>query len=655
MKEKLKNVVQELNEQQQKALLKTINGGHVVVMAVPGSGKTKTIASTVATMVATGKRSEKILVLTFTKKAADELRDRIEVMLDKFNIISRINVYTFHSIALRMLKKYGPIYIPILKDVKILDENRQKRMFDLVYDKMVQELDENNYFTNSLGERDILLKGEINEKKKEAFDTIKRNKTFDINLLNYKQEKNIEYVDLMNFNSVIATAWEKYETTKSEYNSIDFDDILIIFKEMLKSIPEFRDIIKDSFTNIIVDEFQDSSSQQIEIINLIKKNNLTVVGDDAQTIYSWRNADVNLIKNFKDDYDATLVSMELNYRSNDKINFIANSIIENNKNRVKKEIKSIKTIKETDQVDLKIFNSEKEEALFIAEKIEKEKLGTVAVLYRNHKIAKEVEEIFKEKGILFNKKGTADIFHDWEIRQVIEYLNVYINDTDANILKLMLTRKGVGEKTIDKIKQTAYTEQKKILEVAKEENKTKEFTEKLEEYMELKTLDEMFEFIEKNFIEKKEESSGNLKGFKKIMVEYLDNNVLNIKQDTFERLKNKIVNMMTIHSSKGLEFDTVFIIGLEEGIFPSVASLSQGQIEEERRLFFVAITRARDNLFMSCSRKRNEKKLNLSSFLAEIKGIELGDLNKLEANQSKVQEEMKTYLAELIGEMEIDI
>jgi DNA helicase-2/ATP-dependent DNA helicase PcrA len=103
----------------------------------------------------------------------------------------------------------------------------------------------------------------------------------------------------MNFNSVIATAWEKYEATKSEYNSIDFDDILIIFKEMLKSIPEFRNTIKDSFTNIIVDEFQDSSSQQIEIINLIKKNNLTVVGDDAQTIYSWRNADVNLIKNFK--------------------------------------------------------------------------------------------------------------------------------------------------------------------------------------------------------------------------------------------------------------------------------------------------------------------------------------------------------------------
>lgn len=662
MKKEVEKLINELNTEQRTSLLKTIDGGHTAVLAVPGSGKTKTIVNTASVLVALGNSPQKILLLTFTKKASQELKSRIEKNLDELQIYSAVSVYTFHSLALRMIRRYGEEFVPEIREFKIIDEYQQEKLFNLVYETLIQELDQNNFFFISPEEKNHQVKKDLLSLKKEFFEDIKRMKTFNITMEDFKKSKNIntKKIDVSNNNQILYLAWERYEDTKISNKRIDFDDILTIFHDMLKTYEGFRRTVKAQFDYIIVDEYQDTSSQQMEIINLIKKNNLTVVGDGDQTIYTWRNANVDLINEFEWRYSATLVNMNKNYRSNEKINLMANSIIEKNNNRIKKEIVSTKKVSENDIISLEIFEDDEDEANFIIKTIEEKKnLGTIAVLYRNHKTVHMLEEKFQEKGVLYSKKGSTDIFNDFVIKESMMYLHFYFNDNEANLIKILASQKGVGEGTIKKIKQTAYVNKTSIFEAAKTEKKTKKTIDNIEEFLKLRKIDKMFDFIEDNFLieskneEVEQEKHTKLKSFKKILMDHLENDILNIKENTLEEIRLKTVNMLTIHSAKGLEWDTVFLIGMEENNFPSTASIVSGQAEEERRLCYVAITRAKKNLILSYSKKRNEKMNSLSSFLTEIKGLDLDFLNEFESQNSKARVEVQTMISKLIKDMNL--
>ena len=656
MKNILEETMEELNDEQKKALLNTIKGGHTAVIAVPGSGKTKTIVETAKALILTKVRADKILLLTFTRKAANEIKSRIESSLEKNKIIANINVYTFHSFALRMLKTVGIQFVSELKEFSIIDEGIQKKVYYAVFENMIENLKNTGTFENEDGGDDLEKISFLKERKEDFFKEIKKQKVFSKKISDYVNENNIDIniIDEDDEQNLIYHSWRNYEMLKSKNKKMDFEDILTIFRDMLKSIPIFRAMVKTNFQYIIIDEYQDTSDIQMEIINLIKKENLTIVGDDAQSIYSWRNANIDLITNFEKEYEATLIKMNKNYRSGKKINELANKIIENNKNKIDKIIETVTP--EEGIAELKIFQNEKEEIEYITESF-KGLEGTVAVLFRNNKTILPLEEEMKKQGLLYSKKGISDYFSDGYIKLAISYLNFHLEDSNDNLTKILSFKKGVGEKTIQKIKDFSMVKKTTMLEIMKEEKKTKELAERIEEFLKMKEINKMFDFIKDKFIgEMKgdiEASTERYNNFAKLMSQILKNDIINLKEDIFNKIKEKTINLMTVHSSKGLEFDTVFLLGMEEGNFPSTASIMSGNIEEERRLCLVAITRAKRKLIMTFSRERNQKSYSISSFLGEMQVEGLDILDKTMAENSKALAEANSYLLGLMKELKI--
>ncbi len=657
MKRILEKTLGNLNDEQQKALLSTIKGGHIAVIAVPGSGKTKTIVETAKALIVTKVRAEKILILTFTKKASDEIKERIEKSLEEDGIISSMNVYTFHSFALRMLKVIGINFIKDLREVMIIDETLQKKLYFSIFNKYIERLINLEYFTNDEEEEDTEKIDYLKNKKEEFFSEIKKNKTFSKRLSDYEKENKINtaIVEVDKDESIIYHTWKMYEELKTKNKRIDFDDILITFRDMLLSIPTFRESVKSNFKYIIIDEYQDTSDIQMEIINLIKQENLTIVGDDAQSIYSWRNANVNLITNFEKDYDARLIKMNKNYRSVKEINELANKIIKNNTNQIKKDIVSVR--KEVGDVRLEVFENEDTESKYIMEEIKKfENQGTITILYRNHKIIESLEKKFKESGTLYNKRGISDFFNDWYVKIAISYISFILNDNETNLSRILMFKKGVGEKTVTKLRELAKAKNMDMLEAAKEDKKTKEIAEKIEELSKIRETDEMFRYLEENLLTEIKQGDGEsgqkekLKSFRDLITKISKNDIMSITIKTFETIKEKSVNLMTVHSSKGLEFDTVFLLGMEEGNFPSKASVMTGNIEEERRLCLVALTRAKKNLIMTFCRERSGRKYSASSFLSELERKELGLLDSLGAENAKKIAEANSFLLGMMKE-----
>ena len=680
----LEELRKELNPEQFRAV-STIDGA-LLIIAGAGSGKTRVITFRIAHMLDSGIPQSAILALTFTNKAAKEMEERVKDLTKKK--LQNLTVSTFHAFGVRILRQ----------DIDKLGWRTNFSIYD--------DTDRNQLIKESGRELGYSA---------DNLDVYKIGNLFsNIKIGRWTWEKaNDQYRPL----------YEKYQEGLKLYNAVDFDDLIGLPIRLFKEHPEVLAKYRDRFKYIMVDEFQDTSLQQYEFMHLLADKNVAVVGDDDQSIYSWRGANYENIVMFERDFpDVQEIRLEQNYRSTETILAAANGVISNNTNRKDKSLWSGNGSGRP--IEIYMPDNEAEEADFIAESIqgicmeEKRTYDDFGVLIRANTLSRAIEEAFLEANIPYTMSGGTSFFQRKEIKDVISYLRVCANhDDDINLLRIINTpRRGIGRTTIEHLNTIAaekscslWTAIEKVLKYYKgntseetdspENEETTSQTSTFESAFDQdddevdwfgnevstvelcakkigqKTLSDLDDFRELileqrqsllsggkglskkvrqlvedinyfEFLVAENPKSEKAARFKHMNIESLINNMemwennpdnfdtglyayLNritlLSRDDMEddNLKGK-VNLMTIHASKGLEFPVVFICGCEDGIIPHARSLedSDGGVEEERRLFYVAITRARDKLFLSCCQHRRKMQQTVectpSPFLDEI-------------------------------------
>ena len=612
-----------LNPQQYRAV--TSIEGPILIIAGAGSGKTRVITYRIANMLEKGINQSQILALTFTNKAAKEMEDRIKSLTGKK--LQNLTISTFHAFGVRILRqdidKLG--YRP---NFSIYDETDR-------YSLIKETGRELRFSPDAL---DVYKIGIL-------FSDIKTGrKTFTSEYDQYK------------------ALYEGYQEGLRLYNSVDFDDLITLPIKLFREHPDVLSQYKNRYKYIMVDEFQDTSHQQYELLHLLADKNVAVVGDDDQSIYSWRGADYQNIVNFEKDYpDMQEIRLEQNYRSTGTILAAANGVIRHNTNRKDKELWS----GNGDGKPIEIFMPENEaaEADFIAETIqgicaeEKRKYDDFGVLMRANTQSRPIEEAFLEANIPYTMSGGTSFFERKEIKDIVSYLRVISNhDDDINLLRIINTpRRGIGRVTIEAINTVAENMKTSLWEainaIISAENDDecpvsdkaiedlKDFVSVIEENKSMlggkglgKKVRAMVERIAYfDYLIGENPKSEKAARFKYMNIESLirsmeqwENNPDNTDTSLYAYL-NRItllsrddlddgeadkgkVNLMTVHASKGLEFPVVFIAGAEEGLMPHARAVEDGgdaAVEEERRLFYVAVTRARDRLLISsCLHRR---------------------------------------------------
>ena len=671
MLEDKQSYLDDLNEAQQKAVLKI--DGPSMVIAGAGSGKTRVLTYKIVHLIKKGIDPFEILALTFTNKAAREMKSRISLMIGDGQS-KNIWMGTFHSVFAKILR-FEAHKIGFTSDFTIYDIQDSERLISSIIKEM--NLDKDAYRPKTIRNRISSLKNSfisvnayfLNSDLTESDNLSKRPKTGEI----YK-----EYTDRL---------------IKS--NSMDFDDLLLKTNELLNNFPEVLAKYQEKFKYILVDEYQDTNNSQYLIVKSLadKYQNICVVGDDAQSIYSFRGANINNIINFRNDYDDVEVyRLEQNYRSTKYIVNSANSVIDNNKNKIHKEVWTDNEF--GDKVQITSNPSDIAEARLISQRILKmikseNNYNDFVILYRTNAQSRVIEDSLRNYKIPYKIYGGVSFYNRKEIKDVLAYLRLLVNNNDEESLKRIINYppRGIGQVTINKIILGSKTNELSIYETIKSAKKidlglSASSITKLENFInqievfkiqnkklsafeiaelvikETKIIDELrkdespesivrVENIQellngiRDFIEDQKEiadSKNNLSEFLSTVSLATDFDIdLNLDQD--------FVSLMSLHSSKGLEFKNVFIVGLEEDLFPSALSYnSRDDLEEERRLFYVGITRAKKNLFISYanSRYRWGKLISCeeSRFIEEIDDdfIDFIDNNDFEVlqKQSKV-------------------
>jgi len=630
--ETLKN---ELNPEQFRAVSTT--EGAILIIAGAGSGKTRVITFRIAHMLDKGIPQHQILALTFTNKAAKEMSDRIKDLTQKK--LQNLTVSTFHAFGVRVLRQD-------------IDKLGYRENFS-IYDET---------------DRVALIKECGRELKfaPEAMDIY----TIGNLISNIKTgRKNWE-----TSNDMYRPLYESYQEGLKLYNAVDFDDLIVLTIKLFKEHPEVLAKYRDRYKYIMVDEFQDTSHQQYELMHLLADKNVAVVGDDDQSIYSWRGADYQNIINFEKDFDVQEIRLEQNYRSTETILEAANGVISHNTNRKDKKLWSGNGGGKP--IEIFMPENETDEADFIAESIlgisaeEKRKYDEFGVLMRANTQSRFIEEAFLENNIPYTISGGTSFFERKEIKDVISYLRVIANhDDDINLIRIINTpRRGIGRVTIQMLNDEAQLQgctmwNAMISLIGRQDSPASDTVkEDLQEFINLidghrskllsgrglaNKVRQLIEEIDyKGHLYTEYAKSEKAVSFKLKNIEYLlssmdvwENDPENSNPNLFNYL-NRItllsrdnpddendkgkVNLMTIHASKGLEFPVVFIAGAEEGLIPHARSVEEngGNVEEERRLFYVAITRARNKLLISACRKRRHMQMVTESepsrFLDEI-------------------------------------
>lgn len=629
-----------LNPEQYKAVT-TINGA-ILIIAGAGSGKTRVITYRIANMLEKGIPQSQILALTFTNKAAKEMEERIKELTGKK--LQNLTVSTFHAFGVRILRQeiealgYRPNF-------SIYDETDKKALIKETGRELKMSADAMDLYKISA-----------------LFSDIKTGrKSWGTESDMYRQ------------------LYEEYQSGLKLYNSVDFDDLIVLPIKLFKEHPEILARYRDHYKYIMVDEFQDTSHQQYEMMHLLADRNVAVVGDDDQSIYSWRGADYQNIVNFETDFpDVQEIRLEQNYRSTGTILAAANGVIKNNTNRKDKELWSGNG--NGKPIELFMPENEAAEAEFIAQTIqqiaieEDRKYDDFGVLIRANTQSRAIEEYFLQENIPYVMSGGTSFFERKEIKDIISYLRVIANhDDDINLLRIINTpRRGIGRATIESISKVASTlgvslwDAIQAIYTAPEEecplsdstlDDLKAFTSIIENNKTMlsgkglsKKVRAMIEEI--NYFDyligenpKSEKAARfkymNIESLVKSMEQwennpnyedtslyaYLNRITLLSRDDMDEEADKGKVNLMTVHASKGLEFPVVFIAGAEEGLMPHAHAVEEGgdaAVEEERRLFYVAVTRARERLLISSCRKRRRMtsyvECEPSRFLDEIPG-----------------------------------
>jgi DNA helicase-2/ATP-dependent DNA helicase PcrA len=622
----------ELNDPQREAVLHV--NGPLMIIAGAGSGKTKVLTTRITHLMAEHKiDSFNILALTFTNKAAKEMKERVEKILGN-NEARNLYIGTFHSVFARILRSEAP-RIGYPNNFTIYDTDDAKAVIKTVVNEL--NLDDKHYKPNIVYNRISSAKNAL------------------VTAAEYANDYYIQQEDMRANRPAIAQIYDAYVKRCFKNGAMDFDDLLLKFYELLKNVPEALSKYQHKFRYILIDEYQDTNPAQYEIIKLLgaMHENVCVVGDDAQSIYSFRGATIQNILQFQKDYDDVhVVKLEQNYRSTKNILHIANEVIANNKSQIEKKLFTDND--EGEKIRLVRTMTDNDEGKFVADTIQEQKLRNhffnkdFAILYRTNAQSRAFEESLRRMGIAYTIYGGISFYQRKEIKDLLAYLRIIVNPKDEESLKRIINfpARGIGKTTIDKAilfanennipmwevlvnaskygykagtlqaigdfvtmiksfasmlkKQNAY---EVAFHVGKQTNLIKELfndksTEGAQRY---ENIQELLNSI-KEWIESPDNEEGEV--MDKSLAAYLQQITLLTDADEKDPHADT-VKLMTIHAAKGLEFECVFAAGLEEMLFPNAMAINtRDELEEERRLFYVVITRARKKLWITHANTR---------------------------------------------------
>ena len=614
----MQDILKGLNDKQYEAVINT--QGPCLVIAGAGSGKTKVLTHKIAYLIGEkGVKPWDIIAITFTNKAANEMKERIANLVGE--VAKDIWMGTFHSICVRILRRFID-RIGFDSSFIIFDTSDQRTLVkNCIKDLAIDD----KLFTD----RSVLA--EISNAKNEMLEpeqyTLRVNGDF-------RREK-------------IATIYELYQKRLRENNAIDFDDIINYTIKIMMENPDILEYYTNKFQYVLVDEYQDTNKAQFTLITLFasKNGNITVVGDNDQGIYSFRGADISNILNFERDFPGTkIIKLEQNYRCTGNILKAANSVIKNNEVKYKKELWTQN--EEGNLPHVYQADNEYDEGAYIVEQIEKlkreeyYKYSDFTILYRMNTQSRAIEDILRRENVPYKIIGGLKFYERKEIKDLIAYLRMIQNSSDNLSLKRIINepKRGIGKTSLDKIEQLAITNEISMYEVIKKADEyglnrvflnSREFINCIEELKRQKdniTISELIKLTLKksgytkaleaeNTIEA-ENRIANLEEFLTVAIEFEEEFAENSLSEFLEGItlssdldnreeEEEMVTLMTLHSAKGLEFPVVFLVGMEEGIFPGHQSMMEPkELEEERRLCYVGITRAKENLFLTCSKQR---------------------------------------------------
>ncbi len=612
-----------LNEKQKEAV--THIDGPLLILAGPGSGKTRVLTNKIAYLLESKKALPiQVLAITFTNKAAKEMKERLYQLIGKD--VNEVQLSTFHSFGLRIIRE-NYLELGLNKTFTILDESDSISLIRrILKDQNIDEKLVNPKY----------IKNKISSAKNNLIDNIEYDK--------YSKGKVEE---------IVSTVYKKYQDALLASSSVDFDDLLYIPVKLFRMNKKILDQYVELFRYIYIDEYQDTNEAQYILTKMIasKYNNITVVGDESQNIYSWRGANFRNILNFERDYkNVKTILLEQNYRSTKTIINAANDVIKNNK---EKKEKNLWTENDDGQKIVYIRSrNENDEVIRVIDEINnlrKEiELKDMALLYRTNAQSRTIEKHFLERNIPYKIIGAYAYYNRKEIKDLLAYLNLLNNQKDdISLLRCINTpRRGIGKKTIDELEVNAKHNSCSLFD-AIESGKENEFKKMINSIIEKKdklSLTELVELILTNtglIEELKKENTieslakiENLNEFKSITKEF-ESTTGNISLEDFlaeisllsdveeSKEQKNAVSLMTMHSAKGLEFEVVFILGLEEDVFPHFNSFMEtDDLEEERRLFYVAITRSKRYLYLLNAKERllyGKQNCNMPSrFIKEI-------------------------------------
>lgn len=615
----MSDTLQGLNKEQ--ALAVQTTDGPMLILAGAGSGKTKVLTCRIAHLLQQGIAPYRILAITFTNKAAAEMRERVDRMAGE--AAKDVWLFTFHAFCARLLRRDIDKLEGYGNNFAIYDTSDAQNVVKQVLKEM--NLDEKRFQPAGICARISSAKNQL------------------LSPVDYAKAANDFYEEKA------AQIYASYQEKLRQNNALDFDDLLLLTVQLLQENAEVREKYQDKFQYIMVDEYQDTNHVQYLLTKLLagKHRNICVVGDADQSIYGWRGADIQNILDFEKDYpDAKLIKLEQNYRSTQVILDAANAVIENNTGR---KPKNLWTDNGTGR-EITYFQAmdERDEARFVIEQLqclqqkENMRLGDIAVLYRTNTQSRVFEEMLIKSGISYNMVGGTKFYERKEIKDILAYLRVIFNPNDSlSLLRIInVPRRGIGDATLGRLQAYAAENSLHLFEVlsnaAAVPGLNSRFVGKLDELSGIifELMGEAEEVPVKQLIEDVMQRTGYLeelqlsknvqdqsrvdnlmellsvaedfaKGGEENTLENFLANVALVSDIDDAELGEDAVTLMTLHSAKGLEFPVVFLAGMEEGIFPHARTLmDEEEIEEERRLCYVGITRAEKYLFMSNARMR---------------------------------------------------
>jgi DNA helicase-2/ATP-dependent DNA helicase PcrA len=614
----MQNLLEGLNDKQYEAVINT--DGPCLVIAGAGSGKTKVLTHKIAYLMQEKDiKPWNILAITFTNKAANEMKERVEALVG--DDAKDMWIGTFHSICVKILRRFID-RIGFDHSFVIFDTSDQRTLIkECLKDLKIDD----KMFTDRIVQFEI-SNAKNDMKEPEEYEAMVKG--------DYRREK-------------IASVYNLYQRRLKENNAIDFDDIINYTIKIFKENDDVLDYYTNKFNYILVDEYQDTNKSQFTLIRLLAKahGNITVVGDNDQGIYSFRGADISNILNFEKDFKGTkIIKLEQNYRCTQNILNAANSVIKNNEVKYKKKLWT-----ENEEGALPTFHvsdDEYDEGRYIVEEInhlrreEYYKYSDFAILYRMNSQSRAIEEILGREAIPYKIVGGLKYFERKEIKDIIAYLRLINNTSDNLALKRIINepKRGIGKTSLDKIQAISEQTGIPMYQIIKEADQyglsrvysnAQGFIEVIEDLISKKdeyTITELIKHTlketgytkaleDENSIEA-ENRIENLEEFLTIAVQFEEEEADNDLSTFLEGItlssdidgmdeEEESVTLMTLHSAKGLEFPVVFLVGMEEGIFPGYKSIGEPkELEEERRLCYVGITRAKNNLYLTCSRQR---------------------------------------------------